>query len=895
MTGLHQLSYMSGPIFSPSQPSPGTLTALIDEGIASHPEGSIVEINGGGALVRVGYAALHARALDILAYLRRRVSQQDTVVLCFDSVLDFIPAVWACVYGGFTCTPRHISALGHNDRQSALDVRRLAERLGRHLTLTTDELAGGVLGSAISDGNGRLLTVDTIPDLDPSERREAGDALARTNGVDGGRFLLATSGTESAPKFAEISHDAFLQRSLLLREFGALARALFVFPFDGITGFRILLPGAGQHIYFQPDRLASQPLDVFAQCEALNVDTLPISPSFAAWILAAIRRGPRTFDLSSLRSVSFGAEPVDTATCVAFLRCLESLGARLRSVSTGFGMTETGPVVRAGWTSSTEAIRAFGDKTRTPALGTCLPGWSLRIVDDRGRAVAQGVEGHLQVHCAERLFSGYHGDAEATDRSFTADGWFRTGDIGVVEDGALRVTGRDKETIIANAKKIPLARIEESLIDLEGIRDATVIAAALRPADAPSDELAVFFLPRSRNAGALDLVCRAIKRRTAPAFGIAAKHLVPIEETDIERTRTGKLRRGSLVERLLSGDLLSHVVTRPDDEPEGGDDVESHLAALWRDILGLDRPPGGNDDFYDLGGDSLAAASLIATVEAEFKCRIPLAAFFDRPTIGNLVRFLQTERRRPAAAPANQDPLVVDDLLHRIQSYTASWQGTRLFSDSLVLGANTGGSKPAIFWVFQDEREFRQLAAQLGSDQPLYAMRSFAGIVRARDYTADLLDTAGNRYLWEILALPVEHPVILGGNCQGAIVALALARRLKQIGRTPLHLVLMEWSYSYGRYAEPVRLIYGRQSRVAAYYTGDQASGPDWRRDFPNNRVMSIPGNHGQFFRDENVGELAKAITMDKKEAGVRGRRSSLGGQIRRLFRTLPLSGRRSG
>ena len=92
-----------------------------------------------------------------------------------------------------------------------------------------------------------------------------------------------------------------------------------------------------------------------------------------------------------------------------------------------------------------------------------------------------------------------------------------------------------------------------------------------------------------------------------------------------------------------------------------------------------------------------------------------------------------------------------------------------------------------IFWVLQDYVDAALLAKYLGPDQPLYAMRSCDGIVKVKDYTADVLETVCNRYLWEMLALPKGPAFILGGTCQGGILALAMARRLKQIGRTPLY------------------------------------------------------------------------------------------------------------
>ena len=95
-----------------------------------------------------------------------------------------------------------------------------------------------------------------------------------------------------------------------------------------------------------------------------------------------------------------------------------------------------------------------------------------------------------------------------------------------------------------------------------------------------------------------------------------------------------------------------------------------------------------------------------------------------------------------------------------------------------------------------NESEFLQLAKSLGRNQPLYGMRSCVGIIDVKDYSTEIIEAVCDRYLWEILALPVKNPLIIGGICQGGIFAFALAQRLKQIGHTPGLLILVEWAYS---------------------------------------------------------------------------------------------------
>ena len=86
----------------------------------------------------------------------------------------------------------------------------------------------------------------------------------------------------------------------------------------------------------------------------------------------------------------------------------------------------------------------------------------------------------------------------------------------------------------------------------------------------------------------------------------------------------------------------------------------------------------------------------------------------------------------------------------------------------------------------------------------------------------------------------MHRQFIVGGNCQGGIFALALAKRLSQIGRAPSRLVLLEWTYSYGRYLGPALLLYGEQSYTAEIYRTSRKGLPNWREDFPSN---SAAGN----------------------------------------------------
>src|SRR5262249_8762988 len=156
-------------------------------------------------------------------------------------------------------------------------------------------------------------------------------------------------------------------------------------------------------------------------------------------------------------------------------------------------------------------------------------------------------------------------------------------------------------------------------------------------------------------------------------------------------------------------------------------------------------------------------------------CRLPLEKFFENPTPLTMIYLIAAacaQRQHEPRPPGRADP---SGLLHKIQSFSGSWHGERMFSGSLLVGYNTTGSRPPIFWFLQEYAEAVQLAKYLGPDQPLYAMRSCVGIIESKEYTAEVLEIVTDRYLWEMLALPLGEAFLMGGNCQGGILALAMA------------------------------------------------------------------------------------------------------------------------
>jgi cyclohexanecarboxylate-CoA ligase len=108
--------------------------------------------------------------------------------------------------------------------------------------------------------------------------------------------------------------------------------------------------------------------------------------------------------------------------------------------------------------------------------GRPLDGIRIRVTDETGRALPAGVEGNYEI-LSPTMFAGYLDDAAATAAAYTSDGWYKTGDLAVIDaDGYVRITGRVKDVINRGGEKIPVAEIEQLLYEHRDIREVAIVA-----------------------------------------------------------------------------------------------------------------------------------------------------------------------------------------------------------------------------------------------------------------------------------------------------------------------------------------------------------------------------------------------------------------------------------
>jgi len=346
--------------------------------------------------------------------------------------------------------------------------------------------------------------------------------------------LLFTSGTSGRPKGVLHRHDALMTAANLAIARLALTvhdRLYVPSPLAHQTGF---LYGMWMALVLGVPQILQEGWEPRQALSALTDWS-------ATFVQAAT---PFLADL--VQTVEEGATPPESlrifvATGAAVPRALARRAARAlqATICGAFGTTE-GLLATLSSPADPPAKACNSD-------GRPLPTVQIRICDDGGNSLPPETEGHLQV-LSPTMFEGYLEDPEGTADAYTADGWYRTGDLAVIDaEGYMRVTGRVKDVINRGGEKIPVAEIEQLLYRHEAVREVAIVAMP----DARLGERACAFV--ALQAGhTLDLRALCIflnERRVAKPYW--PERLALLDE--LPKTASGKIQK--FVLRELAKDL----------------------------------------------------------------------------------------------------------------------------------------------------------------------------------------------------------------------------------------------------------------------------------------------------------------------------------------------------
>lgn len=274
-------------------------------------------------------------------------------------------------------------------------------------------------------------------------------------------------------------------------------------------------------------------------------------------------------------------------------------------------------------------------------VGYAVEDKEIKLLDAEGRQVGFNEIGEIVVR-SQYLSPGYLGRADLTEAKFRADPegaenrLYFTGDLGLMlPDGCLIHKGRKDFRVKIRGYGVEVAEVEKALRAHEAVRDAVVVGRHNKSAE--TQLVAYFTVAQQRAPSASDL--REFLSSSLPAYMIPS---VFVRLDTLPLTPQGKIARRALPDPEQTRPELSIAYVAPHS------DMELQLARIWSSVLSLDRV-GIHDNFFDLGGHSLAATRVISRVVQAFQLELPVRSLFDAPTIAEMAVIIHQIRSERAS------------------------------------------------------------------------------------------------------------------------------------------------------------------------------------------------------------------------------------------------------
>ncbi len=486
-----------------------TIPELAAESARRFPDRVAVTVDG----QPITHAGLDAGARQVAAWLAARTEPGDRVLLAAGASLGFLRGYLGALRAGLVVVLA-------NPGYTAAELGHLVAGSGAVIALA-DPGPAARLASLPSSGGAPLL-ITPVAGL-PGDADQPGTGVKYERVVrPGDTALLAyTSGTTGRPKGVPLTHRQLavsIRAALAAWRWAAgdvLVHALPLFHQHGLGGVHAtLVAGSTAHIRSRFDAA-----DLIATVRAAGGTVLFGVPASYQALLE--RAGDEPL-LGGLRLAVCGSAPLSP-----------SLAARLP------GLLGQLPLVRYGTTESGLDVSNPVGAARADSVGLPLPGVECRVWAGRA-AAAPGTEGEIQLR-GPQVFAGYWQDPAAAAAAFSADGWFRTGDIGMIDpaSGHLVIRGRSKELIITGGLNVYPREVELALESHPSVAEAAVAPV---PHQRWGEQVTAWVVLRpGRSFSEEDLITHA---RTRLAAYKCPKQVFQL--TELPRNQLGKLDRRAL-------------------------------------------------------------------------------------------------------------------------------------------------------------------------------------------------------------------------------------------------------------------------------------------------------------------------------------------------------------
>jgi acyl-CoA synthetase (AMP-forming)/AMP-acid ligase II/thioesterase domain-containing protein len=387
-------------------------------------------------------------------------------------------------------------------------------------------------------------------------------------------------------------------------------------------------------------------------------------------------------------------------------------------------------------------------------VGRPIPDIEITLVDEAGKPVGPAGSGTVTL-TGRNLATGYLGDPEATEKAFSPASdrmngarTYQSSDVGTIgADGALRLLGRRDHSVKVRGYLVEPGEVDAALSALEEVRESLTVGAD-KGGDSAGKRLVSYIVSTADRPSAA-----AVRQHLA---GVLPAYMVPESIVFLEalpRTDRGKLDRAGLPEppTVTAGRGAEHL-----------SEWEEVVRALWCSVLALPEV-GLEDDFFELGGDSLAAESLMTRMASELG--VP-------PSDAQTTVLVQ--------APTLQQ--FAERVTRKVDAHHQTLIPLRPSGRRSPLFLLTGGGGLGVTLV--------PLVRHLPDDQPVFALQAHG--LEARGIPDWSVQSAARRHVKTLRSIQPVGPYFIGGHSFGGVLAMEVAHQLKDAGQDVALLVIMD-------------------------------------------------------------------------------------------------------
>ncbi|MBL8149018.1 MAG: amino acid adenylation domain-containing protein, partial [Blastocatellia bacterium] len=665
------------------------------------------------------YKELNERANKVASFLRKQKIEPETLIaISMDRSIEMIVSLLGVIKAGAAYLP-----IDSSYPKARIDFM-LANSKAK-LVLTQKRLTPIFQNYKIFclDSDWEILTKES------SENRKGGFEL------DSLAYTIYTSGSTGTPKGVMISHRAIgiynewmLENKIFSPTDKVLQTASFSFDTSVWDFFGTLSSGACLVLVREEGKYDPQYL--VSLITRHKITKLQVVPSLLQVLLAE-----ESFkECKTLEVVYAGGEVLSKNLKDKFY---ETLNIELYNT---YGPTEV-TIDTTYWKCS--------QQDEIIPIGYSVANTEVYILDKHLNPVPVGVTGELYI-ASDRLARGYLNCPDLTSEKFIPDHLgnrnggrlYKTGDLArFLENGAVEFLGRLDNQVKIRGYRIELGEIEKVIETYQAVSKAIVTVND----ETKNIKLIAYIVKKDNESFSLEELLEVLKIKL-PSYMIPTSFLL-LEALPL--TPNGKIDYRSLPKVQPQASSLEYVAP--------SNTVEEEIVKIWQEVLGIEKI-GTTDNFFDIGGHSIAAVQIISKLNNLRKIKLPISILFEKSTVSELAK--------------------------AVNGKTTS---------ETVVAIKAEGSKIPIFCIHPIGGSvfcYKELAEKFDVDRPVYGLQSIGFVDSSSSHKT--IEEMASKYIEDIRKIDQRGSYILAGWSMGGVIAFEIAKQLQRSGQRVEHLFLLD-------------------------------------------------------------------------------------------------------